>query len=293
MENFKHILRQNIIQNCPVTTKDVDIAEKIFGKDIAALKGKGVRRTPRPAVADFIEIPKELVEQHRSIELCIDIMFACGIPMLTSIDRTIRYRSLNVLQNRSADELYRALDCILRAYNKAGFFIERIYADQEFKPNMAAIIDNLDIEINFTSTDEHVPEAERNNRTLQERIRAIFHSLPFDAVPEVMIRHMATEAAIKLNLFPAKGGISAYLSPHVLLGGVNWDYKKHCQHEFGSYVMADYEGSPKNNNVSRKLDAIYLHPLRNIQGGHEVMSLHTGRVRTVMRVTAVPMTETA
>ena len=32
IENFKHIIRQNIIKNCPVTTKDIDI----FGLDIRA-----------------------------------------------------------------------------------------------------------------------------------------------------------------------------------------------------------------------------------------------------------------
>jgi hypothetical protein len=33
IENFKLIIRQNIIKNCPVTTKDIDITEKIFGPD--------------------------------------------------------------------------------------------------------------------------------------------------------------------------------------------------------------------------------------------------------------------
>ena len=40
VQNFKHILRQNTIQNCPITTKDVDRAEKIFGADIGTMKGK-------------------------------------------------------------------------------------------------------------------------------------------------------------------------------------------------------------------------------------------------------------
>ena len=43
VENFKHILRQNIIKNCPVTAEDVNIAEKIFGGDIGTLKGKSTR----------------------------------------------------------------------------------------------------------------------------------------------------------------------------------------------------------------------------------------------------------
>ena len=39
-ENLKSMLRQNVIANCPVTSTDVDNAEKIFGKDVSSLKGK-------------------------------------------------------------------------------------------------------------------------------------------------------------------------------------------------------------------------------------------------------------
>jgi hypothetical protein len=46
VENFKSLLRMNVIKDCPVTTEDVNIAEKIFGKDISSLKGKSTRRKP-------------------------------------------------------------------------------------------------------------------------------------------------------------------------------------------------------------------------------------------------------
>ena len=40
VENFKHIIRQKIIKNCPIVLDDINRAEIIFGKDIGALKGK-------------------------------------------------------------------------------------------------------------------------------------------------------------------------------------------------------------------------------------------------------------
>jgi hypothetical protein len=52
VENFKSLLRMNVIKNCPVTTEDVNIAEKIFGKDISSLKGKSTRRKPKSVRAD-------------------------------------------------------------------------------------------------------------------------------------------------------------------------------------------------------------------------------------------------
>jgi hypothetical protein len=94
VENFKAILRQNIIKNCPVTIEDVAIAEKIFGPDIGSLKGKSTRSKPTPVKTDLIEIPPELKQQHRDLTFCMDVMFINGMPMLTGIDRSIRFRAL-------------------------------------------------------------------------------------------------------------------------------------------------------------------------------------------------------
>jgi hypothetical protein len=57
VENFKAILRQNIIKNCPVTIEAAVNAERIFGADIGSLKGKSTRKKPNPVIADWIEIP--------------------------------------------------------------------------------------------------------------------------------------------------------------------------------------------------------------------------------------------
>ena len=43
MKDFRWIIQSNQIKDCPVTVEDVDTAHKIFGKDIAALKGKTTR----------------------------------------------------------------------------------------------------------------------------------------------------------------------------------------------------------------------------------------------------------
>ena len=40
MKDFKWVIRSNQIKDCPVTVQDVDVALKIWGKNIAALKGK-------------------------------------------------------------------------------------------------------------------------------------------------------------------------------------------------------------------------------------------------------------
>ncbi|MGC8551180.1 MAG: hypothetical protein ACP5M4_16005, partial [Acidobacteriaceae bacterium] len=136
IENFKNILRQNIIQNCPVTPADVDWAEKIFGPDTGTLKGRTTSKAPPRVKEDLVEVPLELKEKHKNLTFCMDILYVNGMPMLTGIDRSIRFRSLVPLDNRTTEELFEGLYKILRHYNSAGHNIETILCDQEFKPLM-------------------------------------------------------------------------------------------------------------------------------------------------------------
>ncbi|MGC8551173.1 MAG: hypothetical protein ACP5M4_15960, partial [Acidobacteriaceae bacterium] len=121
----------------------------------------------------------------------MDILYVNGMPMLTGIDGNICYRSLVPLENRTADELYSRLDKILHWYNDAGHIIKTIYCDQEFKLLMDQVKDELDVDMNYTTTDKHVPEAERNNRTIAERIRCAYHNLPYKAIPKLMLRYLS------------------------------------------------------------------------------------------------------
>ena len=44
--DYKWILKSNQIKDCPVTIKDAEVTTKIWGPNIAALKGKTTRTTP-------------------------------------------------------------------------------------------------------------------------------------------------------------------------------------------------------------------------------------------------------
>ena len=57
---------------------------------------------------------------------------------------------------------------LLQADNKAGYYVSRVYCDQEFKPLLTDAWEQLEIAINYTNTEDHVGEAERNIRFLKE-----------------------------------------------------------------------------------------------------------------------------
>jgi hypothetical protein len=59
--------------------------------------------------------------------------------------------------------------------------------------------DNLGVRMNCTNTLDHIPEAERNNRTIKERVMGAYHQLPYKSLPRQLIRYLVTMQASKLN----------------------------------------------------------------------------------------------
>ena len=132
----------------------------------------------------------------------------------------------------------KALSAIVNRYNKAGYYVNMVYCDREFKPIFKDAWDQLELTINYANTDDHVAEAERNNRFLTERFRTKFHNLPFKAIPRLMIRGLAIQVAKEANYFPVKNGVSSILSPRQLIELQNLEFTKDFGIPFGSYVEA-------------------------------------------------------
>jgi hypothetical protein len=93
INDMKAIIWMNAIKNNPVTTEDVDIAEKIFGPDVAILKGKMTCHAPIPVIEDRIEIPTELITTQYSVTLCLDGMKVNDISFLTTISKNLMYQT--------------------------------------------------------------------------------------------------------------------------------------------------------------------------------------------------------
>jgi hypothetical protein len=75
MKDFKWVIRSNQIKDFPVTFQDIDVALKIWGKNVAALKGKTTRRKSIPVARDCVKVPLELMKLHKELFLTTDIFF--------------------------------------------------------------------------------------------------------------------------------------------------------------------------------------------------------------------------
>ena len=289
IRDLKTAIATNQIKNSPVTTADIDKAEAIFGTDLGILKGKTVRRRPMPMVTDQIAIPPELYANREKVTLAIDIMFVNQMPFFTSISRNLYYRTAQFMPSRTDESLRAAIDEVFRVYNSCGFTISKLLCDNEFKPLFDPLMDTLDIEMEYSAPQAHIPEAERNNRTIKERIRATYHRLPYKALPKAVMKLLVSESARKLNFFPNKHGISQYYSPRMIMHKQSLDFERHCKYAFGQYVQAHTEHDPTNQQDPRTIDALYMRPAdRGL--GHEVWDLATERTITRRNITEMPVT---
>ena len=236
ISDLKRVIKMNSIQECPVTIEDIERAAQIFGPDVPSLKGKTARSRPTPIVTDVVDIPRELLTSHQNVELCVDTMFVNTLSFVTTISKTIKYRTCDYIPTRTVGEYIKVLTKVVQQYNDAGLAVRCFYSDQEYALVFKHFKESSPpIDFNLANAQEHVPEAERNNRTLQERMRATFHSLPYQALPSVFIKHLASETAEKLNFFPAKGGVSAYYS--------RWTYTYIA---YEAKVEGQKEGDPRD-----------------------------------------------
>ena len=70
------------------------------------------------------------------------------------------------------------------------------------------------------------------------------------------------------------------------------DYDKHCSVPFGSYIQATLnDATKKNTNQARTLDCVYLRPLRDSSGGHELLHLASKKVITRQEAKPIPVPE--
>ena len=261
MKDFKWVIRSNQIKDCPVTVEDVDVATKIWGKNIAALKGKTTRSTPSPVAPDFVKVPAELLKLHKEVFLTIDIFFVNKIPFFLSLSRKICFTAVNHLANRTVPEIFKAFKEIYQYYLQRGFRITTVHADGEFEP-LAALIQALPggPTVNLASAHEHVPEIERRIRVVKERCRASRHTLPFKRIPKLLTIYIVFNVVKLLNFFPTKGGISDSLSPKTIMSGETLDFKKHLSLQIGQYCQVHEEEQPRNSQIARTKGAISLGP---------------------------------
>ena len=98
--DFENMLRSDMIVNCPVTFDDVKDDKLIFGLDVTSLKEKSVMRKPARVVKDYVEIPREILESRKDLEVSTDIMFVNKFPFLARISLGMKFTTIEYLSGK-------------------------------------------------------------------------------------------------------------------------------------------------------------------------------------------------
>jgi hypothetical protein len=234
----------------------------------------------------IVPIPATIMDQYRKITLCVDVMKVNGMPFLVSITRAIKFGTVAWLKNAKADTILSHIRDIRDVYVKRGFSLQIVEVDGQFEP-LRGELAAMGVTLNKCSREEHVPVAERRIRTLKERCRSIFNTLPFTKLPGMLVVQMVSTCNFWLNIYPPKDGVSPYINPRELITGVKIDYNKHIRAEFGEYAQVHEEHD--NSMKTRTTGAIATKPTGNAQGGHWFYSLTTGRMLDRGHWTPLPM----
>jgi hypothetical protein len=108
--DFKSMVRGNMINNCPATTDAITNTRAIFGPNLASLRGKTVRRTPAPVVADYVSVARDIVDRNKIVTLAADAFFVDGIAFLLTVSRQIKFIMAEQVATYTAKSLTRHLE---------------------------------------------------------------------------------------------------------------------------------------------------------------------------------------
>ena len=270
---FINIINNNLIRNCGVTADDITRADRIYGPPPPLLLGKSTRSKPNKVQLSHVPLPLQIQERFKNISLHVDFFYVNGHPFLHTKSEFVNFLTVQSGKTRTTASITQGLQTVLEVYNKRGFNVTKIFADNEFdiKSLHTAL---LPTNIHIYAAGEHCAVAERSIRTIKERCRCICHSIPFTRYTKLMVYSLVDNIIFWLNSFPSKGGASQTLSPAGIVRGRNLPNFNNKSIRFGAYAYAATKTS--NDMKPRKVPCIALGP-SNEWGGHYFMSLYTGK----------------
>jgi hypothetical protein len=281
------MLSNGSLLNCPITVQDVHRANKIYGPDVASLKGK--TKTTKSAEAVVQYVPKPMVTEQ---VLHTDIMFVEGDPYLVSVSTPLGLvMGCHLSNSRNTTVIGKALNDQINAYRAEKFEPRTVLTDGEGGINaFASELNRQGIKVNPTGAGQHVPVVENKIRQIKERVRACLSALPY-TLPSSLLIFLVYFCISRMNMMPSGTRVDS-ISPREGFLGRKLDYKIDLRVGFGEYLETTTPNTIKNSMTPRTESAIALQPIGNLQGSVKCLSLGTkGRItRDKFKILPTPQT---
>ena len=273
-----------------VTARDFAVAEDIYGKDIATMKGKTKKRV---SICADITVSAAVVQVEEV--LSIDVMFVDGVPSLiglaTPLDLTmaVTLSAFDSAQGpRSTAVVKKGIDGFIATLTSRNFVTRMILSDSEGAVGkIKKDLNMLGIEVDISGAGGHVARIERKIQTVKERLRAyIAHQLPF-TLTYLGVAMLVLFCVSRLN-YQVSSVSGSGESPRVMFSGRQTDGKIDSRAGFGEYAQCTV---PNTNNTmeSRMEDCIVMLPTENRTGSVKMMSISAGKLITRDQFKILPM----
>ena len=165
--NLKTVIRINLIKDNEIIFNDLDSEEKAFSQDTGSLKGKTICSNPEVVLDQNVEILEELLNINKDLTLSINRITINRLKFLTIISHNIYYRTTMKLPSTDYQIVIEKTNEVIDIYKSTDFNTSEIHIDKEFNKDIGMVAKNRNLRVNYTNSKEHVPRAERHNRTMQ------------------------------------------------------------------------------------------------------------------------------
>ena len=151
-----------------------------------------------------------MVSRHKFISIAADVFFVNGISFLLTVAIKLKFLTVEHTPVFTAKSLVKHIKRVLQFYNRAGLTVRYLMVDGEFEK-----VEELlpTIVCNTPAAKEHVSEAERKIRLVNERNRGVVNTLLFTYIPRRIKIEFICFVTLWLNAFPVKSGVSETFSP--------------------------------------------------------------------------------
>ena len=278
--------------NFDVSARDFQIADAIWGKDIASQKGKTGKRSTQSA---DVSLDAKIVQQLQI--LSIDIMYIEKVAMLIGVSTPLGLTIATVMNSfdlgkpsRAAVVLTKAIKYFVEVLSSQNFKTSVIMCDGEgAMSNIIPELNSLGIEVDISGAGGHVSRVERRIRVVKERVRAhMSYHLPF-TLSTVGIGMCVLYCISRMNYEPY--GVREWgPSPRELFVGRKPDGKRDFRCSFGDYAQCTIPNTD-NSMKCRTDDCVVMLPTGNRTGTVRMLSLATGKLvnRDQFRILPMPL----
>ena len=155
------------------------------------MRGKTVISKTNQVQSTYINIPRDLMERYQLINLSSNFAFFNIITLLIKTSHHIKFTTALTNKYQLTKPAIENIKEVKAQYSKRSFRIEKMWIDRKFEPyhDKSSL---LNIGLNTIFKGKHVPEIERLNHIIKERVRTIYNDLnrKLTKLSEVLIREM-------------------------------------------------------------------------------------------------------